>query len=140
MRPRPWTREELIEFVKIYPDTDIEVMMEKFGRSYRGIICKAHDLRIKQNEKMRAKRGKDAHLKSVGPRRPRKKWPVELIDQILADYPHMSNYDLAIKYNTSPRAICCLASGHDVKKSREYLKLCGQRAAQRLNEMLRQKR
>jgi len=134
---KPWTREEIKELIALYPDTDIEVLMQKFGRSYRSIICKATALQVRQSHGMRAKQGKRAHLKAVGPRKPRKFWPSNVLKEILAAYPDTSNEELAAKYNTTPRAICCLANNRNLKKSKQYLGEAGRRAALRLNEMIR---
>lgn len=132
MRPRPWTREELKELVVLYPTTDIEVLMEKFGRSYRGIICKASALQAKKDIALRAAMGKRAHLIAIGPRKPRKFWTSSVVKQILEAYPYTSNHELAVRYGTSRRSIACLANLRGVKKAKTYISAVNRRPSNRI--------
>lgn len=125
MRPNPWSREDMRELIKLYPTTGIEVLMQKFGRSYRSIIMKAHSLQVQRPVELRAAMGKCTQLKFVGPRKPRKVWTAAVVKQLLAEYPHTPNNVLAQKYGVSARAICCLANRMDVKKSSVHLSAMG---------------
>lgn len=50
-----------------------------------------------------------------------KKYNQEFIDQILADYPHMSTHDVAVKYGLTESKVNNIASSRKVKKSPEYM-------------------
>lgn len=50
-----------------------------------------------------------------------KKYSQEFLDQLLADYPHMSTYDLAVKYGLTASKIYNIARNRNIKKSPEYI-------------------
>lgn len=119
---KPWTREELQEFIRIYPTTSSLELMARFGRTYRAIACKAHDLQLVKTDAFRADMGRAAHLRAIGPRRPRqkKRWPLEVVQRLLEEYPHESNQALAQRYGCTERAVMCVAALHGVTKSAAY--------------------
>lgn len=128
---RPWTREELRQFVIDYPDMQMDALMEKYQRSYRALVCKAFDMQVSKSEDYRLAIGRACHLRAIGPRRSRvnKKWSGDIISALLVEYPDTPNRILAQKYGCSERAVRCAANDAGIKKSKAYRSVIGRAAA-----------
>jgi hypothetical protein len=135
-----WSREDLREFIKLYPTTEVPVLMKKYGRSYRAIVNLASRLKVKQHVGLRSAQGKRAHLGYTGPRKPRMVWAKDVVKQMLEEYPHTPNKVLAEKYGVSRRAIACAANRYGVIKSPEHRTAMGKLAFAKANELYHQKR
>ena len=135
-----WTREELKEFIKLYPTTEVSVLMKKYGRSHRSITNLASRLKVRQCVGLRSAQGKRAHLGYTGPRKPRMVWAKDVVKQMLEEYPHTPNKVLAEKYGVSRRAIACAANRLGIVKSLEHRSAMGKIAAAKANEILKAKR
>ena len=119
-KPKPWTREELREFIEIYPYTDTEVLMQKFGRSQGAILCKAHRLVLSKTTEYNIRRGRETQERLVNKKSFVRKWTEEDTAQFLAEYPDTDNSVLAEKYGRTMRAINAFAQSCGAVKSEEY--------------------
>ena len=137
---RKLTREELKEFIALYPTTEVSVLAKKYGRSYKSIISLASRLQVRQSVGLRSVQSKRAHLNYTGPRKRRMVWTDDLVNELMREYPHTPNKILAEKYGVSRRAITCAANLRGIKKSDKYLSAVGSMAARKANEVLRARR
>ena len=119
-KPKPWTREELKEFIDIYPDTDTEVLMQKFGRSQGAILCKAHRLLLSKTTEYNIRRGQQTQERLLNKKAFVKKYTSEEVKKILEEYPDTDNSLLAEKYGRTVRAINAIAQKHGVVKTKMY--------------------
>lgn len=120
-RPKPWTRDELKEFIELYPSTDTEVLMKKFGRSQSAILCKAHRLVLSKTTEYNIRRGRETQNMFLNKRPYINKYTKEEIESLRAEYPDGDNAELAIKYGRTARAIIAFAKNRGITKSKEYM-------------------
>lgn len=120
IRIKKWTREELRELIELYPDTDTEVLMEKFQCTRSAIANKAHRMCLKKTFFYQIRRGKEAHENFDGVRNKARKWTEEEIEQLLLEYPDTDNVTLSQKYGRTRRSINAIAQKHNVFKSTAF--------------------
>lgn len=119
-RPKPWTRSDLKEFIELYPETDTEFLMERFGRTQSAILCKAHRLCLNKTTEYNIRRGRQTQERVLGKRSFVRKWTQEETAQLLLEYPDSDNSHLSYKYGRTVRSVIGVAKRYGVRKSIEY--------------------
>jgi hypothetical protein len=117
---KKWKRDEIKELIELYPTTDTEILMEKFGRTRSAITCKAQKLVLRKTDFYQVRRGKEVHENFDGVRNKARKWTKEELNQMLLDYPHMDNQALSKKYNRTRRSINAVAQKNKVFKTEKF--------------------
>ena len=117
---KKWKRDEIKELIELYPNTDTEILMEKFGRTRSAITCKAQKLVVRKTNFYQVRRGKEVHERFVGVRNKARKWSEAETEQMILEYPHTDNKTLAEKYDRTPRSINAFAQRHGIFKSEAF--------------------